>query len=58
MMGDEFDVLENEGKDVEFGSGMLIKNNNSVIIACGISDCYSLLSEIPLQQILNSLTKV
>lgn len=58
MMGDEFDVLENEGKDVEFGSGMLIKNNDSVIIACGISDCYSVLSEIPLQQILNSLNKV
>lgn len=56
MIGNEFDVLEDEGKDVEFGSGMLIKNNNTVIIACGISDCYSLLSEIPLNKIINSLS--
>jgi predicted GH43/DUF377 family glycosyl hydrolase len=58
MMGDEFDVLEDEGKDVEFGSGMLIKDNKDVIIACGISDCYSLLSKIPLEEILNSLKKL
>jgi len=56
MVGNEIDVLEDENRDVEFGSGMVIKNNNNVIIACGISDCYSMISEIPLNQIINSLT--
>lgn len=56
MLGNEFDVLEEENKDVEFGSGMVINKNNNVVIACGISDCYSMISEIPLDKIINSLT--
>ena len=58
MIGDEFDIMK-EYRAIEFGSGMLLsKDGQRVILSAGISDCYSVITEIPLMLVLNSMRHV
>lgn len=57
MIGSEIDVMDYKA-EIEFGSGMVIKNNKKVIISCGISDCFGVLKEYDLVDLLKSLRKV
>ena len=55
MVGSEFDVMEFY-HPIEFGSGLLIsKDKKRVIISSGISDCYSVICEYNLTDVLASL---
>ena len=58
MIGSEFDVME-DYRAIEFGSGLLLsKDGKKVIISAGISDCYSVMSEYSLMDVLSSLRHV
>lgn len=57
LLGDEFDVLD-PPKDIEFGSGLLIRNNKQVIISAGIEDCYGIIKDYDLETILKTLRRV
>ena len=57
MVGSEFDIMEYY-HPIEFGSGLLIsKDGKRVIISSGISDCYSVICEYNLADVLSSLRK-
>jgi len=58
MIGSEFDVME-DYRAIEFGSGLLLsKDGKKVIISAGISDCYSVMCEYSLMDVLSSLRHV
>jgi hypothetical protein len=58
MMGDVFNIMK-EYRAIEFGSGMLLsKDGESVILSAGISDCYSVITQMPLSSILNNMRHV
>ena len=57
MVGSEFDIMEYY-HPIEFGSGLLLsKDEKRVIISSGISDCYSVICEYNLADVLSSLRK-
>jgi hypothetical protein len=58
MIGSEFDIME-DYRSIEFGSGLLLSDGGkNVIVSAGISDCYSVMSEYPLIDVLSSLRHV
>lgn len=58
MVGSEFDVME-DYRLIEFGSGLLLsKDAKKVIISAGISDCYSVMCEYDLVDVLSTLRHV
>ena len=58
MVGSEFDVME-DYRAIEFGSGLLLsKDAKKVIISAGISDCYSVMCEYNLSDVLSTLRHV
>jgi hypothetical protein len=55
MIGSQFDIMD-PYEFIEFGSGLLLsKDEKKVIISCGISDCYSVICEYNLDDILSSM---
>jgi len=58
MIGPEFNIME-DYRAIEFGSGLLMsKDGKNVIISAGISDCYSVISEYPLKEVLDDMRHV
>jgi hypothetical protein len=57
MIGSEIDIL-NTKTDIEFGSGMVIVDNKTVLVSVGISDCYGIIKELSLKEIIKSLRRI
>ena len=55
--GNLFNIVD-KSKKIEFGSGMIIRDNKIIIISAGIEDCFGVIKEYDLEQILKSLNNV
>jgi hypothetical protein len=58
MIGSEFDIME-EYRAIEFGSGLVLSEDaKKITITAGISDCYSVLCDYNLVDVLSTLRHV
>jgi len=58
LIGKEFDVMDDH-RDIEFGSGVVLSHDKKeIILSCGVSDCYSVISRYSLKEVMAGMTKV